>query len=119
MIVKDSKSTELVCKLMNIIPNDGSHQKPDWPMIEVIWYYKKNDIDFISNHIINELQDCIADNELFETNDQDKIFADCIIRPCRVLSFEEYDGERNLNNDDFYCRSFYDIRNVEIYLESP
>ena len=89
IIVKDSTTSELICKLMKIIPKNGNLEKPDWPMIEVLWYYKKDEIDFVSNHISKDLQNCIADNELFETNHRDKIFADCILDHCRVLSFEQ------------------------------
>ena len=110
--MRDCESSDLICKLMKIIPQEGDELHPEWPMIDIIWYYRKEDIDLEANKITNELSNSIADNELFETNHKDRIFADCIIDHCRVLSFDEYEVDTCLKATDFFCRSFYDIHKV-------
>jgi hypothetical protein len=36
---------EHVGKLIGVIPTGGDKKYPHWPMIEVQWYYKKEDLD--------------------------------------------------------------------------
>jgi len=112
IIVRDSESDDLVCKLMKIIPKEGDELHPDWPMIEVLWFYRKEDIDLEVNKITKELSESLADNELFETNHKERIFADCIVDHCRILSLQQYEVEQNLQPTDFFFRSFYDVHKV-------
>lgn len=55
-------------------------------MIEVQWYYKKQDLDFKKLGISESDQLYIGENEVFPTNHHDKIYVDCIQGKCRVPS---------------------------------
>jgi hypothetical protein len=42
---RETEKTSVVGKLIKIISEGGNPSHPKWPMIEVQWYYKKNDLD--------------------------------------------------------------------------
>ena len=62
-------------------------------MIQVQWYYKKDDIEQSKVGIGKEdFNKYIAENEIFECEEHnDLIFADAIIRKANVYSIKDYD----------------------------
>jgi len=82
LLLRETQKSTIVGRLVDIIPSGGSAQQPDWPMIKVQWYYKKQDLDFRKLGILDEDLEYIGENEVFPSKHYDKIFADAIVAKC-------------------------------------
>ena len=78
---------------MAIKPQGGHPANPDWPMIQVKWFYKKADLDHGKLGIpIDQYHRFIGENEIFPCEQHlDLIFADAIVAKAQVYSIKEYD----------------------------
>jgi len=108
-LFKESESTEIVGKLVEIVPEGGNSAHPKWPMIGVQWYYKKSDLDYkkvgVSEEDFNKF---IGENEVFPSNHYDKVYVDCISKKCQVHTIEKYDELETIDNVTFFTRANYD-----------
>ncbi|CDW73243.1 phd-finger family protein [Stylonychia lemnae] len=108
LIFRETESTTVVGKLVKIIPEGGNPAHPKWPMIEVQWYYKKQDLDFKKLGVSDEDQIHFGDNEVFPTNHHDKIYVDCIQEKCKVYGINEYDKLETIDaKTTFFSRAHY------------
>lgn len=77
-------------------------------MVVVQWYYKKTDLDMKKLNISEDDAKFIGENEVFQTNHQDKVFADSIIAKCNVFTIKEYDELESIDfNTTFFTRASY------------
>ena len=108
MFFKETESSNLVGKLEKIIPEGGQNDHPKWPMIEVSWYYRKQDLDYLKLGISTEDLSYISDNELFPTPHTDKIYVDSINGRVKIYSIFEYDKLSLSEHSAFFVRADYD-----------
>lgn len=78
-------------------------------MLKVRWFYSKPDLQSLLKQELSEDEfQLMADNEIFGTTHQDKVFADAISAKAKVVSFQTY---LEMSVDDranaFYSRSAY------------
>ena len=85
---RETETTQIIGKLTKIIPEGGSPDHPKWPMVEVQWFYKKQDLDFKRLEISSADREFIAYNEVFPSNHFDKVFVDCIVCLCQVYHID-------------------------------
>ena len=85
IIVKQEDDTNLIGSLKKIIAKGGKEENPDWPCVDLICYCKKDKINKEKNHIDKDIYENLGDNELFETNQEIRIFVDTITSICQVI----------------------------------
>ena len=107
LLFKETETSNIIGRLVRIIPEGGNPLHPKWPMLEVQWFYKKQDLDFKKLGIAPEDLRYIGDNEVFLTNHFDKIYPDSINGRCRVYPIMEYDELNNVDNLTYFTRANY------------
>ena len=112
VLIRETKTTNMVAQLQNIIALGGDLENPKRPMIEVKWYYKKGDLEVPG--ITHAERASLGENEVFDTKVVSKIFVDLLNGKCRVWGLKEYDGKAGLGSDDYYTRAIYDIEKVSL-----
>ena len=65
-------------------------------MIQVQWYYRKQDLDMKKLGVTDDDIEYIGENEVFPTRHRDKVFADAIVSKCQVYSIL-WGGVSNIN----------------------
>ena len=103
--VAANNERKLVGKLLKILPMYGNSEYPEWPTVEVQWYYFGSELDLQSMGIKSGDMIYIGDNEVFLSDHTDIVFVESIINKCEVLSIQEYDQRQITDERTFYCRS--------------
>ena len=106
-------------KLLRIIPKNGKELKPDWPSIEIEWYYQKSELTRNKTNQLENSQvyNSLSEDEVFATNHKDIIFIETVVGKAKVLTLEEYDKysiDENSNENIFFSRATYDPLTTEI-----
>ena len=106
-------------KLLRIIPKNGKESKPDWPSIEIEWYYQKSELTRNKTNQLDNSQvyNSLSEDEVFATNHKDIIFIETVVGKAKVLTLEEYDKystDENPNENIFFSRATYDPLTTEI-----
>lgn len=109
VLIRETRKSDMIGKLIKIYA-EGEIEKH--PMIEVKWYFKKDDLD--ASSITLSEKNSLGDNEVFDTITETKIYADLLNGKCKVWKLEEYEGKQGLGVNDYYTRACYDPYKVLI-----
>jgi hypothetical protein len=119
VLIRESKKSNMVAQLKEIIGQGGDAENPKRPMIELLWYYKKDDLDKEAAGISAAEWRSLGENEVFCTNFQSKVYADLLNGKCKVWDLKDYDGKPGLGPHDFYTRASYDLTSVRLLFLTP
>lgn len=117
LLLRETTITTIVGKLLKIVPQGGHPANPDWPMIQVHWFYKKSDLNINKLSISpTDFKRFIGENEIFPCEEHsDMIFADAIIGKAQVYQIKEYDEIQQIDiNTTFFTRAHYNPMKKEL-----
>ena len=117
LMLRESNTKILVCKLLEIIPSGGISEFEEWPSIKVQWYFHWSELDLPNLGIPESDHIYLGENELFASDHIENVYIDSILGRCDVFSIKEYDNCEAINDDTYYSRAKFIVN--EHRLEPP
>lgn len=106
--IRPSNLTSLA-RIVKIIDSNCHSKYSYWPMIEVEWLYKKQEIEGLG---IKEDLSYVGNFEVFLSNHKDDIFIESILRKVSLIKLEDYQSLEVLNEGIYYTRGRVDTIKV-------
>lgn len=104
-------------KLIRIIPINGIPSNPNWPAIEVEWFYQKTEVMRTKENGLmkDEYYDAISEDEIFSSNHSDVIYIESVVSKVKVVSLKRYcNMGKHDDNEVYYTRATYDPYTMRI-----